>query len=328
MRCQEFELIAAEMARKTLRDAATFERANLHAAACDACARRLTDERALTKILRDAAKADERVSAPPQIEANLRAAFRAMHTQTGRANAATPIPAAKDSTAQAATAQFSNAQSSKAAQTSNVLPFVSHQKRANIRARLAIGGASVGLLAACLALVLFAAPRLATRDGSKESSTTPNLSPTMQTSVLPASAARRAADVPFSEASDAPFAAMKELMREPVAKLSVVKTNAMNVKRAARARQAAHRFDSSAAARRDATNLAANDADEIATDFIALTPTTPDMLEGGQIVRLQVSPRALAVFGLLVDETRADEKLKADVILSADGVARAIRFVR
>ena len=51
-------------------------------------------------------------------------------------------------------------------------------------------------------------------------------------------------------------------------------------------------------------------------------------MEGGQIVRVEVPRSALASFGLPMNAERAGERVKADVVLGYDGVARAIRFVR
>jgi hypothetical protein len=41
-----------------------------------------------------------------------------------------------------------------------------------------------------------------------------------------------------------------------------------------------------------------------------------------------MSRAALASFGLPVNAERADERVKADVLMGHDGLARAIRFVR
>lgn len=68
---------------------------------------------------------------------------------------------------------------------------------------------------------------------------------------------------------------------------------------------------------------------EIATQFIALSSAGPmNLLDGGQIVRVELSRLAMASFGLPVNMDRSDERVKADVLLSADGFARAIRFIQ
>jgi hypothetical protein len=67
---------------------------------------------------------------------------------------------------------------------------------------------------------------------------------------------------------------------------------------------------------------------EIATDFIPLTYGDTELGSDAQIVRVQLPRSAMANFGLPVNMDRADQPVKADVLLSADGLARAIRFVQ
>ena len=78
----------------------------------------------------------------------------------------------------------------------------------------------------------------------------------------------------------------------------------------------------------DKGNVAAGDY-EVATDFIPLTHRGSfAQWEGGQIVRVELPRTALASFGLPVNPERAGERVKADVVVGNDGMARAIRFVR
>ena len=68
---------------------------------------------------------------------------------------------------------------------------------------------------------------------------------------------------------------------------------------------------------------------EIATEFLPVAVDdgwTP--LDGGRLVRVKLPRTALGVFGLPVDELLAPERVQADVMLSNDGILRAIRFVR
>jgi hypothetical protein len=68
---------------------------------------------------------------------------------------------------------------------------------------------------------------------------------------------------------------------------------------------------------------------EIATDFLPLGyGSTTNLQEGGQMVRVELPRSAMASFGLPVNMDRANEKVKADVLLGVDGLAHAIRFVR
>ena len=68
---------------------------------------------------------------------------------------------------------------------------------------------------------------------------------------------------------------------------------------------------------------------EVATDFLPLTfGSGLPPLESGQVVRVKVPRSALASFGLPINLERANEPVKADVLLGDDGLMRAIRFVR
>ena len=66
---------------------------------------------------------------------------------------------------------------------------------------------------------------------------------------------------------------------------------------------------------------------EIATDFILLT-YDGEVGSEAQMVRVELPRSAMATFGLPVNIDRADQRVKADVLLGADGLARAIRFVQ
>jgi hypothetical protein len=78
----------------------------------------------------------------------------------------------------------------------------------------------------------------------------------------------------------------------------------------------------------------ANDTDqatetEIATDFFPLmNRESLTQLDGGQVVRVELPRSALMSFGLPMNMDRANERIKADVVVGNDGLARAIRFVR
>lgn len=82
--------------------------------------------------------------------------------------------------------------------------------------------------------------------------------------------------------------------------------------------------------RRSANNAIANHVNrEIATDFMPLRYLNPATLQdGGQIIRVELPRSSLVNFGLPVNMNRYHEKVKADVLLGADGLAHAIRFVQ
>ena len=75
-----------------------------------------------------------------------------------------------------------------------------------------------------------------------------------------------------------------------------------------------------------ATGGAASGNGEIVTDFIPVV-YDPEPIERGSVVRVRLPRSALATFGFPVNEQRAEEPIKADVLLGEDGLARAVRFV-
>jgi Zn-finger nucleic acid-binding protein len=67
---------------------------------------------------------------------------------------------------------------------------------------------------------------------------------------------------------------------------------------------------------------------ELATDFVLVGyGNALDLQDGGQLVRVELPRSALARFGLPMNMDRVDERIKADVLVGTDGLARAIRFV-
>jgi hypothetical protein len=68
---------------------------------------------------------------------------------------------------------------------------------------------------------------------------------------------------------------------------------------------------------------------EVATEFIPLVHAGPyAQAEEGHLVRVELPRSALASFGLPVNAEAPGGRVKADVLMGQDGVARAIRFVR
>ena len=68
---------------------------------------------------------------------------------------------------------------------------------------------------------------------------------------------------------------------------------------------------------------------EVFTDFLPVGyGNARDLQDGGQLVRVELPRSALARFGFPVNMDRADERVKADVLVGSDGLARALRFLR
>lgn len=76
-------------------------------------------------------------------------------------------------------------------------------------------------------------------------------------------------------------------------------------------------------------SAATQELKEITTAFVPLGyGSALDLQDGGQMVRVELPRSVLARFGLPMNMNRANEKIKADVLVGADGLARAIRFVQ
>ena len=69
--------------------------------------------------------------------------------------------------------------------------------------------------------------------------------------------------------------------------------------------------------------------EEIATNYQPLTYLAEaSASESEQVVRIRIPRSSLVRFGMPVNPERADELVKADVVVGDDGLARAIRVVQ
>jgi len=66
---------------------------------------------------------------------------------------------------------------------------------------------------------------------------------------------------------------------------------------------------------------------EIVTDFFPLVDVAPPV-ERGELVRVSVPATAMQAVGLPVREDRLSDRVQADVLVSEEGLATAIRFVK
>ena len=67
---------------------------------------------------------------------------------------------------------------------------------------------------------------------------------------------------------------------------------------------------------------------EVVTAFFPLGYySAPNLQDGGELVRVELPRAAVTRFGLPVNMARTSERVKADVLVGADGLAQAIRFV-
>ena len=77
------------------------------------------------------------------------------------------------------------------------------------------------------------------------------------------------------------------------------------------------------------TAMANSTKSEVATAFMPLGyMSAMNLQDGGQIVRVELPRSAMVSLGLPVNMDRLSERVKADVLVGADGLARAIRFVQ
>jgi hypothetical protein len=78
-----------------------------------------------------------------------------------------------------------------------------------------------------------------------------------------------------------------------------------------------------------ATLSASNREAEVATQFYPVGYSSAlSVQDGGQLIRVELPRSAMTAFGLPVNMDRYNERVKADVLMGADGLARAIRFVQ
>jgi hypothetical protein len=66
---------------------------------------------------------------------------------------------------------------------------------------------------------------------------------------------------------------------------------------------------------------------EVVTEFFPLIDAPPP-IDRGEVFRVTVPAAAMRTVGLPVAEDRLSDRVQADVLVSEDGLATAIRFVR
>ena len=293
MNCQNFETVVGDLARGVPLEARARVEARAHEASCARCAARLADESALSSGLRALAASASELAAPPRVEADLLAAFRS------RA-AAAETPAARE--------EFPAAR---------VVPLA-RPERAGRWGWVKTFGASAAAAAAAVALVVLVQPHRPATNGRAGSQ--PLTSPPREVAATPT--ARPA--LPPAIATPAVNGEARDRVEDQVA----AAPRAANARRVPHARPAAVYQNAGGRAAQPAPAAGAG-VEEIATDFIPLTQDARlAAAEGGQVVRVELPRTALQRFGLPMNVELTGGRVKADVMLGYDGVARAIRFVR
>lgn len=301
MNCQEFESRVETLARGALADARLVTEAAAHEEACAACAVRLADQRALTTGLRALASGMRSAEAPARVESALLAAFRARAASAGVEDL------------------------SRAGDPANVV--IPMPERAPVRRWSWVRTAAVASLVAAASLALFVLARPGAGVNQRAMIEPPpgalKARPGAEVAQGVTTAAGENSPLEIEEGSPAEVggaashAPSPSRDRSPRANFTTPRVRAMNASYGGGARPARARPSGEARAQ------------EIATEFIPLTQGAPyQPAEGSHLVRVELPRSALASFGLPVGAESPGGRVKADVLLGEDGIARAIRFVR
>lgn len=329
MNCQNFESVVNDLARGRMLELAAREGGLAHADSCARCATRLAGERKLTSGLRALAQASAHESAPAHVEAALVSAFRERASKTN--NSAAHGDAEREVVAPAhdgistGTRAFGRIEAARTRRRFSgwelraaavvamfaaglVVTFFLHDESIPNEGLFVDGGTNVSTPA---------------REGDGEtSSTAQGLEPQSSPQKLSPQAV-----AVLEGAGGAPDDRFERAGQQ----------SASRRLQAGQTRMTAARYGEASAASgvrphrgaRAAGESTAAEETEIATDFFPLAGASELMpTQGGHVVRVELPRTALASFGLAVNGERTSGRVKADVLLGDDGMARAIRFVR
>lgn len=289
MNCNNFEAIISDLAREQMLDARERTLALSHVDECEACACLLADERALSRGLRSLAASMEDVQAPASVEANLLAKFR-------ERKEATHAPVVLEMPQRVWRWQA----------------YVPQAVAAAVVLMFAIGGASF----------------ISRRQGQAPA-TKPQIVASRQSEPRDATPVGTAATAPEENVKEPDVAEIptEEVKgRERGQKLSASEV-AILVNGTSQPRRPA--YQNVPKNRINESGMTQPAASEIATDFMPVSyGDNLNEIDNGRIVRIEMPRSALAQFGLPVNMDRANERIKADVLIGDDGMARAIRFVK
>lgn len=260
MNCQSFETVVNDLARDQLIEAASREEAMLHSESCGICARRLSDERALTRKLQEFSSA-HMTSLSPRLEETLLAEFRRQQNLSGN-------------------------------------------QETSYRRRYSLHGAIAAALLLAFAVVAYRAFL-----GDK---------PQQPVVVIPFD---NDTAQPNVTNNTAPNTAV-----QPELKLAGTPQRQPHRRRVVARNNTTRRNNPI----NNSETVAANHvATEVVSEFIPIGYlTAASVEEGAQLLRVEMPRSAMVRFGLPVNMERYNERVKADVLVSADGMARAIRFVQ
>lgn len=290
MNCNNFGAIISDLAREQMLDATLRESAILHMEECEACACLLETERALTNGLRSLAASMEGCAAPASLEASLLAKFRE------RTQAATQVSPVVVEMPQRATRWHR---------------WYPHAVAAAVLLMFAIGGASMLRL------------RQGQTPHSQPSATVAGNSNKTETQAMAVSPDTTPASV--NEVDDATTTSTDGGNQASGSGRKLSRNELAAIYGTAQRRPVYQSVPKSSVNEGRMTSTSG----EIATDFMPVSyGDNLNEIDNGRIVRVEMPRSALAQFGLPVNMDRAGERIKADVLIGDDGMARAIRFVR
>lgn len=303
MNCQEFENGLDALARGSLADARTRTEASAHADACARCAARLADERALTEGLRAMASRLKAAQAPPRVESALLTTLRAR----AAAAAASAEPAARDN--------------------NSTLAGSADARRWSLTKTVAVAALAA---AAAVAFFMLIPPGMSVPPAQKAGEVAGTQAARESNPGAPAAQEPEQSDVQTADAAEG--ASQTTPPASTVSDENRLQRAALASRALGRARASEASFNS-VGTRGVAQARRGGDVDagveEITTDFIPLMQGGRFAQgEGGHLVRVELPRSALTSFGLPVNAEAAGGRVKADVLLGEDGLARAIRFVR
>jgi len=337
MNCQEFESNVEGLARGALYDSRARAEATAHEETCQRCAARLADERALTSALRALASSMKEAETHARVEAALLAEFRARSASVADIEVSASVAAVKDERGAVKDGGGAVAARNVLTLPGNVVALPEHAGVGSWSWARSLAVASLAA-AAAVALFMLIPPFLSapskksnavagTQDGRKHQDSTTHDASTNATSASDdkqlASSTDNASAHDDTGAQPSPSGRDESLAsRVTPARRPTTPVRASNVS-----------FDAGnkgvvSQPGREVAAEAAGDR-EIATDFIPLVQGGRfGQADGGHLVRVELPRSAMVSFGLPVNFERAGGRVKAEVLLGDDGIARAIRFVR
>ncbi|HEX3560710.1 MAG TPA: hypothetical protein VHU19_16010 [Pyrinomonadaceae bacterium] len=333
MNCQDFENGIDSLARGALVDTGTREEASAHAEACTRCALRLADERALNEGLRALASKLKTAEAPASVESALLAAMRA------RAAAEVITESERVSRVLGGNGARVRSTHAQGARHGNVSTLAERAVARHWSWPKTVAAAALAA-AAALTLFMLIPPGMSVPAPGKSSEVNAATAGQDEQSIARKDAARtpppfeRATSMPDGEVSPpfTPARAGKEVGRQAWNEAgrslrAPLFTRATNRAVAVEAKFGTVGARGGSESRRG--HVEGESSEEIATDFIPLMQGGRfTQAEGGRLIRIELPRSALASFGLPVNAEAAGGRVKADVLLGDDGLARAIRFVR